>query len=132
MSFTCTHRDMGGIYQMPKCNADECGAKCCTYLATEIDTPRSRADFDEIRWFVAHENTNVYKTDKGDWVLEFVTPCGYLKNQRCTNYENRPNICRDYDPEDCTANKKEQDALIFFSIPEDVTKYIKKRWSNKK
>lgn len=116
----------------PKCDADGCGSKCCTYVATGIETPVSRADFDDIRWFAAHENTYVYKSRKGDWILEFVTRCGYLKNNRCVGYEKRPNICRDYGLQDCTANMKRQDARIFFLKPEDVEKYVAERWPRKK
>ncbi|HOX28600.1 MAG TPA: YkgJ family cysteine cluster protein, partial [bacterium] len=113
---------------MGKCEADKCNAKCCRYTALVIDTPRSRKDFDDIRWFVCHEDVSVYKDQEDNWVLEFVSLCKNLKNNRCMIYDKRPDICRDYNPDKCTADSKDQDAKILFKEPSDVEKFTAARW----
>ncbi|HOO55396.1 MAG TPA: YkgJ family cysteine cluster protein [bacterium] len=117
---------------MAECTPDECNAKCCRYVAIVIDTPVSKADFEDIRWFVAHENTYVYKDEDNDWILEFVTPCKFLKNNRCTMYDRRPVICRDYDPAVCARDKNGEEQKIRFTNPDEVDKFVLKRWPSKK
>jgi len=86
-----------------------CDAECCRYITVEIDTPTRKIDAEEIRWFLAHENTRVYiDDDDGTWNLQVLTRCRRLdKNNRCTVYENRYQICGDYDPETCDASDAE-------------------------
>jgi len=110
-----------------ECTPFECEAKCCRYVAIVIDTPRSKNDFENIRWFVSHENTYVSKDRDDDWLLEFATPCKHLKDNLCAIYENRPLICRNYDPDQCERNDNESIKLRF-SSPEEVDRYVAKRW----
>ncbi len=112
---------------MSECLPPNCDAKCCRYVAIVIDTPRSKHDFENIRWFVSHENVLVYKDKDGDWLVEFTTPCKHLDGCMCSIYEKRPQICRDYDPESC--EKKYDSPEIEFSCIEDVDKFIEKRWN---
>ena len=78
-----------------------CKAKCCKYYSLSIDTPRSAADFDDIRWYLMHERTNVYKYE-GVWYLLVEARCRHLTPENaCGIYDRRPRTCADYDPSAC-------------------------------
>jgi Fe-S-cluster containining protein len=81
---------------------DYCTAKCCKYFALPLpDHPKQWSDFEEIRWFLAHEDVNAF-VDEGAWYLLVNRPCRHLQpNNRCGIYENRPNICREYSTDNC-------------------------------
>ena len=34
---------------------------CCTYVALEIDAPETDADFDYVRWYLAHKRINILR-----------------------------------------------------------------------
>lgn len=119
---------------MLKNNCNGCGAKCCKYVVIEIDIPETLKDFEYIKWFVAHENMQVFVDSDGSWNLEFVTPCKYLtKESLCSIHEDfvknpkivRPQICRDFSPEDCP-NNNEYNELFSFKKIEEVEEYIEK------
>lgn len=108
-----------------------CNGACCRYVSVNIPTPNSLVDFDEIRWFVSHENVVVYKDCDDDWIVEFNSMCGELKDNMCVSYENRPNVCRGYDSRDCT-HLSTDDAKIVFSSPSDVERHVARRWPKRK
>lgn len=75
----------------------ECKAKCCRYVAVEIDKPTTKRDYDQVRWYLLHEHMKVFVDHDNDWFLEFETVCEELKeNALCGVYETRPQICRDH------------------------------------
>jgi Fe-S-cluster containining protein len=109
---------------MTKIDCEKCDAKCCKHVAVEIDKPKDKKDFEDIKWFVAHKNVNVYVDEEGDWYIEFLTPCEYLdKNNRCTNREKRPEICREYSQDECTFHNDYSEKHTFKTM-EDVEKYL--------
>lgn len=109
---------------MVELTCDGCPALCCKYVVTEIDTPEDLEDFENIKWFVIHENVFVYVDEDGTWNLEFVTRCKFLgDDNRCTIYEKRPQICRDYSQEQCPFHNEYHELYRFSSI-EDVENYI--------
>src|SRR5436190_17100327 len=61
-----------------------CG-DCCRYVTAQIKSPRSRVDYDEIRWFLLHENIQVF-IDEDGWYIEFATRCRKLDGWRCSIY----------------------------------------------
>lgn len=78
-----------------------CKAGCCRYFSLPIETPRSDAEFDNVRWYLMHEKTHVYRF-AGSWYLLVLNECkNLLPNNLCGIYETRPKICREYDPTDC-------------------------------
>lgn len=89
----------------------QCGL-CCSYITVGLDTPEDHEDYDEIVWFLLHENTMVYieeEDGEDNWYIEFKTPCKALKEDNtCGNYENRPDVCREYDPEECDRHGEEE------------------------
>lgn len=82
----------------PPCHL--CDALCCRYYALELDPPEDEEDFDDLRWYLLHEKTWIW-VDDGEWFLQVDEPCRFLdEHGRCTIYERRPRICREYgDPE---------------------------------
>lgn len=78
----------------PPC--DQCSALCCRYFAMQLDTPEDAADFDSIKWYLLHQDAWIW-VDDGDWYLQVDRPCRFLgADSRCTIYDTRPQICRDY------------------------------------
>jgi len=107
---------------------EECDAKCCKHVAMEIDSPEDREDFENLRWFVSHKNVNIFVDEEGIWHLEFITPCEFLgKDNKCLNYENRPDICREYDHEECVFHGDYKEKHTFTNLKE-LDGYIKKNF----
>ncbi|MBM4001359.1 MAG: YkgJ family cysteine cluster protein [Planctomycetes bacterium] len=102
---------------------DHCTAKCCRYFALAIDTPKKRADFDFIRWYLLHDRATVF-TDSGTWYLLVHTTCEHLlPDHRCGIYATRPEICREYSTKNC---EYEDNAVYdhYFETPEQVEEYV--------
>jgi Fe-S-cluster containining protein len=105
---------------------------CCKYVAIEIDAPESREDFENIKWYVAHKNVNVYVDSDDVWHIEFLTPCEFLgENGSCTIYEKRPKICRDYSPDECLHYNEYEEKHTFKTL-KDVEEYVKNKFKNNK
>lgn len=102
---------------------DYCTAKCCQYIALQIDTPTDRNDFETLRWFMYHQRVGLF-VDDGDWYLIVYTPCRHVQpNHRCGVYETRPQICRDYTTDNCEYD----DSWVYdqyFETPEQLEEYI--------
>ncbi|GEM_PF-258813 len=99
-----------------------CSAKCCRYLAVQIDKPTSRRQFDYLEWFLLHEKTAVF-VERGSWYLLVYTPCQHLRaDNRCGIYERRPMICRSYNTRRC---EYEDDWVyeMLFETAEQVREY---------
>ena len=106
----------------------KCPAQCCQHISFQFDTPRKLEDFEKIRWYVSHKNIFVYVT-KHEWYLNVVHQCSHLlPDNMCSAYEIRPQICRDYDNQDCVYHGEGEDEELKFEKPKDVDKYLKKRW----
>jgi len=111
------------IHDCPKCKS-----QCCKSVTIEIDTPHSKKDFDEIKWFVLHENVIVYIDTERKWNLEFVSPCKALdKNGLCTIYKDRPIICRLYPKSDESCVFEDNPCRKIFTKAEEVTAYFDKK-----
>ena len=62
---------------------EHCTALCCRYIALPIDTPETRGDFDDIRWYLCHENVVVFIEEK-QWYLGIMSRCKHLPpDNRC-------------------------------------------------
>ena len=97
---------------MTKLPCKECRSKCCKYVAVAIDTPTTSKDFDNIRWYLLHENVNVFIDLGSTWHVEFVTRCTSLaKNGDCTSYDSRPAICSVY------GSEADSDECEYFDTP---------------
>jgi Fe-S-cluster containining protein len=79
----------------------EC-AKCCTYVAVEIDTPTTNAEYDQIVWYLYHEHVEVFVDWEDAWHVLFRTRCEKLTSAgTCGVYAKRPAICKDFDWREC-------------------------------
>jgi Fe-S-cluster containining protein len=77
-------------------------ARCCTYVAVEIDGPTTPREYDYIVWYLSHPDVSVFVDWNGDWFVKFETRCRNLTAQGlCAIYETRPVLCRDFDWRDC-------------------------------
>ena len=111
----------------------KCESKCCRYFGLQIDTPRRKEDFENIRWFLAHKGVTVFVESK-KWYLELDSRCRYLtKANRCRIYDKRPLICREHSSTTCenALDKKFDHEHIFRNLP-DFDKYLSKRFNRKK
>lgn len=115
-----------------------CGARCCRYMATGIDTPTCKKDYDHIRWYLMHANIHVFLDHEGDWYLEVESPCEHLgPDGRCMNYKDRPRICRHYgdDRQTCEYLSEEEPYEFRFSSARDYEAWLDKKkiqWRFKK
>lgn len=117
----------------------DCG-QCCRYIATEIDSPTTFKDYENIHWYLAHRDISVYIDHESDWFIEFRAVCEHLTPQNtCGIYEERPYICEEFSWDECEVTTRE-DAwkYKFDTFPEFMTwledkrpkafaKYSKKR-----
>ncbi len=79
----------------------ECSARCCRYVTTSIEPPRATVDWDEIRWWLAHEGAMVTKDEDG-WLLHVQTRCRHLlADNTCGIYDTRMMACEAHDAEAC-------------------------------
>ncbi|NLE64449.1 MAG: YkgJ family cysteine cluster protein [Elusimicrobia bacterium] len=107
---------------------DHCSpcTSCCEYVALEIDTPTTWKDFENIRWYLLHENVWVYVDFDNIWHVQFNTPCHKLEKSRCGIYPQRPEICRAYDPKDCPRHAGGAEKHLFTN-EEVLLAYLEKR-----
>ncbi len=105
---------------------EACRAICCRYVTTKINAPRNKMDFDEIHWFLCHENIEVF-IEARKWYVLFDTPCRNLDERyRCRDYPARPHVCRQHAEEECEY-WGEEDRKVRLRTPDDLKRYMKKR-----
>jgi len=112
---------------------NKCGlctnSKCCTYITQQIETPRSKAEFDFLLWQISHSNVKIYQDSDG-WFLLFETVCTQLEpDGYCGIYETRPQICRDYTNDYCEFDDAAENGFKrYFTDYESLLTYCKKRF----
>jgi hypothetical protein len=106
--------------------SEACKASCCRYVATRIEPPRTKVDWDEIYWFLCHENVEVF-IEARKWYVLFATACKNLDtSSRCVRYATRPHVCRDHKEENCEFWGVEE-GKVSLRTPEDLARYMKGR-----
>ena len=104
-----------------------CGGACCRYFCFQIDEPDDFEEFDDVRWYLLHEDVTVHIED-GDWYISIQNKCNVLgPDNRCMDYENRPVICRKYDPENCDFTGGDYGYDNLFETPEQIEAYARKK-----
>ena len=104
-----------------------CNGACCREISVEIGTPRTKKDWEEIKWMVCHKDVNVFQDHENDWLIEFRADCDYLdEKHKCTIYEKRPSVCSDHSNQDCIIHSDDYFKIRFTSL-EDVENYLKKK-----
>jgi Fe-S-cluster containining protein len=115
-----------------KGQCDKCTGLCCRYFALPIDTPETRDDYDDIRWYLCHEGVSVFVED-GDWYLNITKcKCRHLseKDHRCLIYDRRPKICRKYRHDNCDFVQGEYDYELHFTNDQQMAEYIRVKFDN--
>ena len=108
-----------------------CTAICCRYFALQIDTPKAPSDYDDIRWYLMHENVHIFIED-GLWYLAIQTRCQNLgQDNRCGVYEDRPRICRDYSTENCDFHIGAYEFEQYFTQPQQLEEYAQAKLGKK-
>ncbi|NLX13833.1 MAG: YkgJ family cysteine cluster protein [Phycisphaerales bacterium] len=111
---------------------EQCAALCCRYFAFEIDKPRTKRDFDDLRWYLLHEDCIIFVED-GDWYVQINRPCKALRSDnRCGIYETRPAICRAYSTKGCDYHGDEYDYEQLFVEAEQIAEYAKQYLSKQR
>ena len=111
------------------CN--ECTGLCCRYFALPIETPETKEDYDDLRWYLCHKDITVFLED-GDWYINIKNKCKYLsdKDNRCQIYNKRPRICRQYTTRNCDLVEGEYDYELHFTNDRQMEEYIKIKFYN--
>ena len=111
------------------CN--KCSGLCCRYFALPIDTPETKEDYDDIRWYLCHENITIF-VEEGDWYLNVKNKCRHLtKNgHSCAIYPKRPKICRNYRTKNCDYTSGEYDYELHFTNDKQMEEYMKVKFGN--
>ena len=104
-------------------------SQCCTYITQQIDTPKSKYDFEILLWQVSHNNVGAYKDEDG-WFIIFETVCQHLElDGRCGIYEDRPTICRSHSNDFCEYDAPAEDGFeLWFPEYTSLLKYCEKRF----
>ena len=101
---------------------EHCTAKCCRYFALPIDTPKTKRDFDFMRWYLLHDRATIF-VEEPTWYLLVHTTCKHLQDdQRCGIYHTRPQICREYTTDECEF----EDSFTYdryFETPEQIHEF---------
>jgi uncharacterized protein len=101
----------------------KCSALCCRYFALPLENPKTARQYDDIRWYLCHENVVVF-IEKKQWYVGMMTRCKHLQeDHRCGIYETRPKICREYTTENCDYHGGEYDFDVLFTSAEQLRKY---------
>jgi Fe-S-cluster containining protein len=122
-------KDKAGKKAKIRCH--QCSGLCCRYFALPIETPEDADDYDDIRWYLSHTQTQVFVED-GDWYLNVLNPCIYLgPDNRCLNYEKRPKICRTYKTDDCELTSGDYGYELHFTSDKQMEEYMKIKFGPK-
>ena len=106
---------------------DKCAGLCCRYIALPIDNPTTPRDYDNVRWYLMHENIVVF-IEKRQWYLGVMTRCkNLLPDNRCAVYETRPRICRSYSTDNCDYHGGEYDFDVLFTSAEQLREYAERK-----
>ena len=102
-----------------------CGGRCCKYYTVLIDEPEDADDYDELRWFLAHEHCYIY-VDEEQWHINVESRCRFLGDDgRCGIYEHRPDVCRDFGHDEECEFTGEYDFEHTFRTLRDLEEYAR-------
>jgi len=110
---------------------DYCTGKCCRYFALPIETPETFKDFEYLRWYMLHGRVSIFVDDE-EWYLMVHNECqNLMQDHRCGDYENRPQICRDYTTDNC---EYDDDTCYekYFETPEQIQEYAEALFPRKR
>ncbi len=101
-------------------------AKCCTYVAIDVNGPTSPKNATDLLWFLYHEGVSIYVDGDNTWSVVFEARCRNLREDRlCGVYEQRPHVCRTFDANICEVNDPENGYI--FASAEELLAWMQKR-----
>ena len=104
----------------------KCAGLCCRYLALPIETPTEKDDYDDIRWYLAHEGISIFVEDS-DWYIQIANRCKHLtRDNLCEIYDERPKICRGYADDNCDFHSGDYGYELHFGSLEEFDEYLAK------
>ena len=108
-----------------------CTGQCCRYITVPFGPATTEKQFDDMRWYLSHEDVCVFE-EKELWYVSIKTVCKYLAPDTniCLNYEDRPQICRDFDPAICEHNCDRYGFDLQFYTDKEMKEYIKLKFDN--
>lgn len=65
-------------------------------------------------------------------MVQFDTPCEWLKDGKCGHYIHRPEVCREYDPADCERYCPSPAEKILLRDEKDLERFLEERESRRK
>lgn len=96
---------------------------CCEYITVIIETPKTEAQKDRIRWYLLHK-VFVFVTEEDIWKVHMPVKCSALDNKgRCSKYSTRPNVCWNHSASDCERHGKSNKSVTVFTSVESFDKY---------
>ncbi len=108
-----------------------CNGLCCRYFALPIETPEDWDDYDDIRWYLCHEDVTVFVED-GDWYLNVKNKCRHLNAEnRCSHYVLRPGICRKYKTDDCDKTGEDYGYELHFLDDRQMEEYMRIKFGDR-
>lgn len=114
-----------------KVSCDQCTGLCCRYFALPLENPEDWDDFDDIRWYLAHENVTVFVED-GEWYINVNNVCRHLDSDyRCDHYCMRPKICRDYTMDGCDLTGDDYGYELHFTDDKQMEEYMQIKFGKK-
>jgi Fe-S-cluster containining protein len=107
-------------------------AKCCKYVAIEIDAPTTPTEYDQIVWYLYHQKVSVFVDWDGVWHVKFDADCDNLTpTGLCAVYDHRPAICKDFDWRECenhmTPEDGPPDQWLWWTADEFLAWFAKQR-----
>jgi Fe-S-cluster containining protein len=103
-----------------------CGAECCQYFAVYIDEPTDLEEYDAIKWYLHHRHVVIYIDKHSDWYVHVEVPCKQMKkNGKCSIYESRPQVCREYKTEACEKADVDTGNIGEFSDVKEMDEFFK-------
>lgn len=101
---------------------------CCRYVIVPIDEPEDKSDFDQILWYLLHENIGVIIDSDDDWQVEFRTVCSSLQpDGLCSMHLYKPQVCKDHEPVDCEGKSDATPYVHYFTTPDQFVAYMEER-----
>jgi len=85
----------------------DCPSACCRMITTAVTEGRilDPREVSNIRFYLMHENV-IVSCAQDCWEIGFLTPCRFITVEqglyKCSIWSERPQICRDHDPESCS------------------------------
>jgi Fe-S-cluster containining protein len=106
---------------------DQCSGLCCRYFALPLDNPRTVREYDNIRWYLLHENVVVF-IEKKQWYIGVMSRCKHLEpDNRCGIYHERPRICREFSTENCDYHGGDYGFEKLFTSGEQLRDYAEEK-----